>query len=50
MSFPHEDGRHGNMLEEVRLFLDERHPSQYLVFNLSGEEYDSGRLHGQVGD
>lgn len=33
---------------QVREFLDEHHPSQYLVFNVSGEDYDTAKLHGQV--
>ena len=51
MSFPHEviSQPHQNSLDEVGVYLEETHPSQYLVFNLSGEEYDVTKLNGQVG-
>lgn len=48
MSFPHEDNNHANSLHEVRGFLEARHPSQYLVFNLSGHSYDTAQLNNQV--
>ena len=48
MSFPHEDSQHANSLWEVREFLETRHPSQYLVFNLSGHAYDMAQLNNQV--
>lgn len=48
MSFPHEDSSHANSIDEVRAFLDENHPSQYLVFNLSGHTYDTTKLNNQV--
>ena len=48
MSFPHEDYSHPNSIEEVRDFLDSRHPAQYLVFNLSGHSYDTTKLNNQV--
>lgn len=48
MSYPHNDAFHGHHLEEVRTFLDERHPSAYLVFNLSGNGYDVSKLNNQV--
>ena len=48
MSFPHEDSQHANSLQEVREFLETRHPSQYLVFNLSGHAYDTAQLNNQV--
>ena len=48
MSFPHEDSHHANSLWEVREFLETRHPSQYLVFNLSGHAYDTAQLNNQV--
>ena len=48
MSFPHEDNQHANSLWEVREFLETRHPSQYLVFNLSGHPYDTVQLNNQV--
>jgi cyclin G-associated kinase len=50
MSFPHEDSQHANSLWEVREFLETRHPSQYLVFNLSGHAYDMAQLNNQVAD
>ncbi|CAI8034317.1 Cyclin-G-associated kinase [Geodia barretti] len=50
MSFPHEDSHHANSLWEVREFLETRHPSQYLVFNLSGHAYDTAQLNNQVAD
>jgi len=50
MSFPHEDSSHANSIDEVRAFLDENHPSQYLVFNLSGHTYDTTKLNNQVAD
>ena len=43
MSRPHND-----QLDEVRAWLDERHPSGYLVFNLSGDSYDPNKLGNQV--
>ena len=48
MSFPHEDTHHANSLLEVREFLETRHTSQYLVFNLSGHSYDTSQLNNQV--
>ena len=48
MSFPHEDSHHANSLWEVRELLETRHPSQYLVFNLSGHAYDTAQLNNQV--
>jgi hypothetical protein len=48
MSYPHDDVFHGNHIAEVRNFLDERHPSAYLVFNLSGNGYDVAKLNNQV--
>jgi cyclin G-associated kinase len=52
MSFPYEQGgaNHPNALSEVAAYLEETHSSQYLVFNLSGEQYDTDRLNGQVVD
>ena len=51
MSFPYEDSGpgHNNSLEEVAMYLEGTHPSQYLIFNLSGEQYDTDRFNGQVG-
>lgn len=48
MSYPHDDAYHGHQLAEVKTFLDERHPSAYLVFNLSGSNYDVSKLSNQV--
>ena len=48
MSYPHGDGFHSNSVEEVRSFLDDHHPNQYLVFNLSGHSYDTSKLNNQV--
>ena len=48
MSYPHDDTLHGHPIIEVKEFLDERHPSAYLVFNLSGNGYDVAKLNNQV--
>lgn len=48
MSYPHDDTLHGHPIHEVRAFLDEKHPSAYLVFNLSGSSYDAAKLNSQV--
>lgn len=48
MSFPYEDTSHANNLDEVQAFLDTKHTSQYLVFNLSGHAYDTARLNNQA--
>ena len=48
MSFPHDDSSHVNNIDEVSAFLNEKHPSQYLVFNLSGQDYDISKLDNQV--
>ncbi|XP_019852858.1 PREDICTED: cyclin-G-associated kinase [Amphimedon queenslandica] len=52
MSYPFEEGGVGrpNVLKEVSAYLEGTHPSQYLVFNLSGEQYDTDQLSGQVVD
>ena len=51
MSYPYEEGGpgHPNILREVSTYLEGTHPSQYLVFNVSGEQYDTDQLSGQVG-
>lgn len=51
MSFPYEDPSqpYQNTIGEVGAYLEEAHPSQYLIFNLSGEQYDVTKLNGQVG-
>lgn len=48
MSLPSDDQLQGHNLDEVRGFLDARHPEQYLVFNLSDHTYDTSKLHNQV--
>lgn len=49
MSFPYEETGRANNIKEVGSYLEGTHPSQYLVFNLSGEQYDTDLLNGQVG-
>lgn len=48
MSLPSEDQLPGHNLDEVRAFLDAKHPEQFLVFNLSDHNYDTSKLHNQV--
>ena len=48
MSYPHDDPFHQNNLSTVRAFLDEKHPSGYLVFNLSDHNYDASKLDNHV--
>jgi hypothetical protein len=48
MSYPHDDPFHQNNLSTVRAFLDEKHPSGYLVFNLSDNNYDASKLDNHV--
>ena len=48
MSYPHDDPFHQNNLSTVRAFLDEKHPSGYLVFNLSDHSYDASKLDNHV--
>ena len=48
MSYPHDDPFHQNNLGTVRAFLDEKHPSSYLVFNLSDHDYDASKLDNHV--
>ena len=48
MSLPSEDQSQGHNLDEIRGFLDARHPEQYLVFNLSNQHYDTSKLNNQV--
>lgn len=52
MSFPYEEPLqpYQNTIGEVGAYLEETHPSQYLIFNLSGEQYDVTKLNGQVRD
>ena len=38
-----------NCVEDVQMFLDERHPHCYKVYNLCSERcYDSSKFHGRV--
>ena len=48
MSYPYDDPFHQNNLSTVRTFLDEKHPSGYLVFNLSENSYDASKLDNHV--
>lgn len=52
MSFPAEGVELGfrNHIEDVRTFLDSRHPDHYTVFNLSPKSYRSARFHNRVSD
>ena len=51
MSYPYEEGSPGcpNVLREISTYLEGIHPSQYLVFNIFGEQYDTNQINGQVG-
>lgn len=50
MSFPAEGVELGfrNHIEDVRTFLDSRHPDHYTVFNLSPKYYRSAKFHNRV--
>ena len=37
-----------NSIDEVSLFLNERHGSNYLVINLSGKKYDKEKFNNKV--
>ena len=50
MSYPHEDSFHSHNITEVRTFLEERHPSAYLIFNLTDNHYDPVKVGNQVRD
>ncbi|XP_048352564.1 putative tyrosine-protein phosphatase auxilin isoform X1 [Sphaerodactylus townsendi] len=52
MSFPAEGVELGfrNHIEDVRTFLDSRHPDHYTVFNLSPKSYRSARFHNRVSE
>uniref|UniRef100_A0A8C8SSZ9 Auxilin n=1 Tax=Pelusios castaneus TaxID=367368 RepID=A0A8C8SSZ9_9SAUR len=52
MSFPAEGVELGfrNPIEDVRLFLDSRHPDHYTVFNLSQKSYRSAKFHNRVSE
>ncbi|XP_061760721.1 cyclin-G-associated kinase [Nerophis ophidion] len=52
MSFPAEgvESAIKNNIEDVRLFLDSRHPGHYAVYNLSKRSYRSSRFHNRVSE
>uniref|UniRef100_U3KE04 Auxilin n=1 Tax=Ficedula albicollis TaxID=59894 RepID=U3KE04_FICAL len=52
MSFPAEGVELGfrNHIEDVRTFLDSRHPDHYTVFNLSPKYYRSAKFHNRVSE
>ena len=37
-----------NSIDDVSLFLNERHGSNYLVINLSGKKYDKSKFQNKV--
>lgn len=50
MSFPAEgvESAIKNNIEDVRLFLDSKHPGRYAVYNLSPRSYRPSRFHNRV--
>ncbi|XP_054437813.1 cyclin-G-associated kinase [Pteronotus mesoamericanus] len=50
MSFPAEgvESAIKNNIEDVRLFLDAKHPGRYAVYNLSPRTYRPSKFHGRV--
>uniref|UniRef100_A0A452I054 Cyclin-G-associated kinase n=1 Tax=Gopherus agassizii TaxID=38772 RepID=A0A452I054_9SAUR len=52
MSFPAEgvESAIKNNIEDVRLFLDSKHPGDYAVYNLSPRTYRSSRFHNRVSE
>ncbi|XP_067886565.1 cyclin-G-associated kinase isoform X2 [Heterodontus francisci] len=52
MSFPAEgvESAIKNNIEDVRLFLDSRHPGHYAVYNLSQRTYRSTKFHNRVSE
>ncbi|KAL2091875.1 hypothetical protein ACEWY4_011673 [Coilia grayii] len=52
MSFPAEgvESAIKNSIEDVRLFLDSRHPGHYAVYNLSKRSYRPSRFHNRVSE
>ncbi|XP_048448331.1 cyclin-G-associated kinase isoform X1 [Rhincodon typus] len=52
MSFPAEgvESAIKNNIEDVRLFLDSRHPGHYAVYNLSQRTYRSFKFHNRVSE
>ncbi|XP_043576828.1 cyclin-G-associated kinase [Chiloscyllium plagiosum] len=52
MSFPAKgvESAIKNNIEDVRLFLDSRHPGHYAVYNLSQRTYRSSKFHNRVSE
>ncbi|XP_028569083.2 cyclin-G-associated kinase isoform X1 [Podarcis muralis] len=52
MSFPAEgvESAIKNNIEDVRLFLDSKHPGRYAVYNLSPRTYRPSRFHNRVSE
>uniref|UniRef100_A0A8C6VKT8 Cyclin-G-associated kinase n=1 Tax=Naja naja TaxID=35670 RepID=A0A8C6VKT8_NAJNA len=52
MSFPAEgvESAIKNNIEDVRLFLDSKHPGRYAVYNLSPRSYRPSRFHNRVSE
>ncbi|KAG5207939.1 hypothetical protein R6Z07F_007971 [Ovis aries] len=52
MSFPAEgvESAIKNNIEDVRLFLDSKHPGRYAVYNLSPRTYRPSKFHNRVSD
>ncbi|XP_057686957.1 cyclin-G-associated kinase [Corythoichthys intestinalis] len=52
MSFPAEgvESAIKNNIEDVRLYLDSRHPGHYAVYNLSKRSYRPSRFHNRVSE
>lgn len=50
MSFPAEgvESAIKNNIEDVRLFLDSKHPGHYAVYNLSSRTYRPSKFHNRV--
>ena len=50
MSFPAEgvESAIKNNIEDVRLFLDSKHPGRYAVYNLSPRTYRASKFHNRV--
>lgn len=51
MSFPAEgvESAIKNNIEDVRLFLDSKHPGRYMVYNLCTRTYRPSKFHNRVG-
>uniref|UniRef100_H0XDK9 Cyclin G associated kinase n=1 Tax=Otolemur garnettii TaxID=30611 RepID=H0XDK9_OTOGA len=52
MSFPAEgvESAIKNNIEDVRVFLDSRHPGRYAVYNLSARSYRPSKFHSRVSE